>query len=575
MREINLKVCTAKENDYRISREYSEETAVLHLSFARGCRGEAKIYLGTPLNDIFYSWTPVCGVQRTLAQNRSEFETAMVSDGMPCLLLLDGSGNCAFSWTLGDCANQFLYNIGINEEEAAAESIIKFRLDEICAGVEYELEIRCGTRRQTLAKELAAICAYLQKKTGALPAKTPACAYDPIYSFWYSYHQKLTANEVLKECKMAKELGFNTCIVDDGWQTEDTARGYAFCGDWQPAPAKFPDMRTHIAQVHAVGMKYILWYSVPFVGFQSMRFEELSDCILRYEDELGAGVLDPRYKKVRDFLAVTYEHALRQWDVDGFKLDFVDQWHSDDKNAPANDNMDIPSLPEAVYTLMREITERLTAVKSDIMIEFRQRYIGVYMQACANMLRVADCPGDIVKNRAGVLDLRMLASGAVHSDMLMWHRDERPENAARAIIGVMFGVPQLSVRIGELTAAQRSVVKFWLGFINEHREALYFGELCAYDPQLFYTWAKSAKDGVCIAAVYAGGRCIKPDSSPVIYIANGSEDERVIFELCGRYAVQVYDCTGGIVRRGECCFNGLGSVDIPVGGVARLMEEIV
>ena len=47
------------------------------------------------------------------------------------------------------------------------------------------------------------------------------------------------------------------------------------------------------------------------------------------------------------------------------------------------------------------------------------------------MFRVGDCPNNFVKNRVGITDLRMLSGqSAVHSDMLMWHPEESPENCA-------------------------------------------------------------------------------------------------------------------------------------------------
>lgn len=37
---------------------------------------------------------------------------------------------------------------------------------------------------------------------------------------------------------------------------------------------------------------------------------------------------------------------------------------------------------------------------------------------------------------------------AVHSDMLMWHRDDRDEAVALQLLSVAFAVPQISVRLG-------------------------------------------------------------------------------------------------------------------------------
>lgn len=62
----------------------------------------------------------------------------------------------------------------------------------------------------------------------------PDEAKEPMYSTWYSYHQNLDRHELIAELKAAKQLGMETVIVDDGWQTRDGQRGYAHCGDWEP-----------------------------------------------------------------------------------------------------------------------------------------------------------------------------------------------------------------------------------------------------------------------------------------------------------------------------------------------------
>ena len=36
--------------------------------------------------------------------------------------------------------------------------------------------------------------------------------------------------------------------------------------------------------------------------------------------------LDPRYKKVREYLSNLYESAVKEWDLDGLKLDFIDSF---------------------------------------------------------------------------------------------------------------------------------------------------------------------------------------------------------------------------------------------------------
>ena len=155
------------------------------------------------------------------------------------------------------------------------------------------------------------------------PAEVPDFAKDAMYSSWYSFHQDLTDKSIEKECEGAKKCGFKSIIVDDGWQTDVVGEGYSACGDWEVAQSKIPDMAEHVKRVHDIGLKYILWFSIPFVGYKSKNWDKFKNKILYKIDRLSAGILDPRYPDVREFLIKTYENALKNYDLDGFKLDFI------------------------------------------------------------------------------------------------------------------------------------------------------------------------------------------------------------------------------------------------------------
>lgn len=68
-----------------------------------------------------------------------------------------------------------------------------------------------------------------------------------------------------------------------------------------------------------------------------------------------------------------------------------------------------PPLQIGTKPLMSEIMERLRAINPDVMIEFRQPYIGSLMRKYANMFRGTDCPNDAVSDRVRTLDLRFLS----------------------------------------------------------------------------------------------------------------------------------------------------------------------
>ena len=154
-------------------------------------------------------------------------------------------------------------------------------------------------------------------------------------------------------------------------------------------------------------------------------------------------------------VACRYEKAVRKWDIDGLKLDFIGRFALVDgvvDPAVAEDfaGRDIKSIPLAVDAMLSDVVLRLKAVKPDILVEFRQPYVGPGIRRFGNMLRATDCPLSMVENRTRIARLR-LTSGrtAVHSDMLEWHFDETAESAARCILNAIFGVVQYSMHLGK------------------------------------------------------------------------------------------------------------------------------
>ena len=550
--------------EYEFKLQWTEENAAADDKFV--------ISWSTPEVGMMYKWAPSTGLCRNFIADWGGGFQSMVSHGAPVYCAFDGNTINHYCWALSECQKMTMVKSGIIEE--SGDLLCEFTLgtSQFTGEFETRLILRVDQRQLPIYEVLGNVAAWWEA-LGMSPAFVPPAAKEPCYSFWYSYHQDMTDKEVEAECRRAKDLGFDVCIIDDGWQTEDNSRGYGYCGDWEPAPSKFPDMAAHVAEVHKIGMKYVIWYSVPFMGYYSKHYDHFKDMLLRKNDRLNTGVLDPRYKEVRDFLVGIYKKALVDWNLDGFKLDFIDTWRDDPENAPYNENMDIPSLQNAVQVFMTTVMQELKAIKPDILLEFRQGYIGPHMRTFGNMFRVGDCPGDYLSNRVGVFDLRMLmGNSAVHSDMLMWHKDESAELDALQIISIMFGVMQYSARLDIQTPRVKKMSKFWLDFLASHKNVLLEGKLRSYDPHMLYTWAQASADNTCIAAVYAGDKCICPEPLDTIHIANGSTASRVLVELEGQYHVTILNCCGEEVETGSRDFHGINILNIPVGGMAILKK---
>ena len=312
-----------------------------------------------PMIGILYNWSTRTAISHQIEPEWCGYARSMLASNAPALILFDGKSQAKYTWAIDECEKLIYFKDGVLEENGCIQNNIKLHVQQYTNIFETTITLRIDENILPIADAASKIADWWANDLGMTPAHIPSYSYEPAYSFWYSYHQNVTAENVEAECRRAKELGFDVCIIDDGWQTTDSNRGYAYCGDWEIAKPKFPDMAKHVENVHKLGMKYLIWYSVPFMGYKSKHFDEFKDMIMVMHDHFKAGILDPRYKKVRDFLINIYKDAVIKYNYDGLKLDFIDQWCEQDEMAPYNPKMDIPVLQDAVSVFLNDVMREL------------------------------------------------------------------------------------------------------------------------------------------------------------------------------------------------------------------------
>ena len=181
------------------------------------------------------------------------------------------------------------------------------------------------------------------------------------------------------------------------------------------------------------------------------------------------------------------------------------------------------------------------------------------------MLRVVDCPCAAMTNRIGIIDLR-LTSGktAVHSDMTMWNLDDTVESAASQIVSVLYGVPQISVRIDRLNDAHKKMLKFYLGFWREYRDILLDGEFKAYNPEVNYSQASASNETTEIITAY---------SNPIIEVTkkkciavNATGANSLILRGGENKTYTVLNCMGETTAQGTFS-HSLEEISVPNSGM--------
>jgi alpha-galactosidase len=336
-----------------------------------------------------------------------------------------------------------------------------------------------------------------------------------------------------------------------------------------------PDMRGFVDAAHALGVKVLLWYSVPYMGKNAKVVPRFRDKTLRFwEEEGGVYVLDPRFPEVRQYLIDLYTKALREWNLDGFKLDFIDAFAADEKTVfDTTGGRDYASVNEAADRLMTDILAELQKINPGVLIEFRQRYIGPLMRKYGNMFRASDCPNSYVMNRVSTTDLRLLSGNtAVHSDMIMWHPGEPVELAAMQMTNILFSVPQVSVRLRE----HFEMVRFYTSYWNENRSVLLDGDFQARSPAANYPLLIGTSPKKTIVGLYAD-QVVRLDRNTVrlaLDIVNGKNSEQVVLssdENIGTHHYVIRNALGHVTEKGNVeLHRGLTAFSVPVSGILAL-----
>mgnify|MGYP002673358008 FL=1 len=529
-----------------------------------------------PQVDIQTRWAPMVNFNRYLPPNWGCETKSNLASSAPIMAFLNQKGQNRFTVAISEAIREVKIYGGIHEERCEVECRAELFTAPEAPLHSYDVTLRFDTRGIFYADAIRAVTDWFAAMPAYKPSPAPAAAFEPIYSSWYSYHQEVFDKELEAECALAKEYGMKGIIVDDGWQTDDNKRGYAFCGDWEISKRRFPDMPAHVAKIHELGMKYVVWFSVPFVGPYSKAYEHFKGKYLYERKGLNTAVLDPRFPEVREYLINIYENAMREWGIDGFKLDFIDTIRFDGEDPAVAENYagrDIKCLPEAVDLLLSETMRRLRAINSDVLIEFRQSYIGPAIRKYGNMFRAADCPADVLSNRVRTLDLRLTTgTTAVHSDMLEWNSADSAEVAALQLLNVLFCVPQISVKLEVIPEEHRRMLRFWLNFCIEHRDVLLHGYLKPYHPELNYPIVSSETAKEKVIAVYNYGQIVKVacDAGKPCHIVNATERSELYLDLAAAPAsVEAFDALGRPAPVGELK-AGCAKVAIPRAGLLSL-----
>ena len=527
-----------------------------------------------PMRGLLSVWTPTVRRNRAVKQwFAPTVAESRFAEGAPVLAVVERGETNRCTVALSDAVRPAKLSFCVNDFEQLER--VEYRavmLAEPRELAEYAARLRVDRRRVPLAEAIASAAMW---QRSFYPRRLPVDRRSeaPLYSSWYNFHQHPSAEALLADLPMAAKMGFETVIIDDGWQYEGNGTGdYFDCGDWAVAPGKFPDFREFVQRVHDLGMNLMLWFPVHFVGLNTRAFAEFESRCLHVDRGLfRAGVLDPRYPEVRAYIVGILSRFMKDYDLDGLKLDFIDCFSFTEDSPAFVPGMDCETVDAAVIRLMDEIVDALTAVRPDCLLEFRQNYMNAAITAYGSMVRVGDCAFDSVTNRMGVADLRMLCPDtAVHADMLYWAQDETKENCAVQLINILFSVPQVSIQLAKAGPEQRLVIERFVRYMKANCDVLLHASFEVSGVDAGYATLTARSAGKRVTAHYLtdsdafdGQPCdlFNATARPGLLVENATPAEA---------EARIVDCLGRTVDTMRLSPGEIRRLPVPVGGMAAI-----
>lgn len=527
-----------------------------------------RVSLEVPLGDVEGYWYPN-GTMRALPADWSGRDKTSIISSSPLGCVYDRHGRSILAFCFDQQIEESQLRFGVSEEHKSF--VIYYEHDP-----KGPRTIRLATARAGLdyAEAVGLLRDWLRDDIGS-PLPVPFAGTVPVYCTWYAYSQNIDAEKIERDAALAAELGCRAVIIDDGWQKLATGRWYAGCGDWVADPDKFPDMRGHVARLHELGLSVILWVAPLLLGEKSDVYPRLKQFAPYHNaDGWRASGLDPRYREVRDHFVETCIRLVRDYGVDGLKLDFLDGVVAYQGTPTGGD---IPDVGQAIHATLQLLQERLKQAGLDeVLIEFRQAYVGPATAPYGNLLRVGDCPVDANQNRRATVNMRMIAAGQViHSDPTVWDHRAGAEPAARQLLNAYFSVPQVSMDLTGLPQVQRDAVQTVLSQWVEDREAVLFGEVSAGLPSEGYPVVQARHEDRLVVGVYQPMVVtIDLDGVDELRLLNATSHERIVVRWTGkpvRLSGIAHSARGDVGMPLEVALTqGLTELSIPVSGIATL-----
>ena len=449
---------------------------LVHFDLPTGALGEYHLCVRQPMVDIHHSWVGNIdqwrGSELTSVALDYTFESR-ANSAIPIVCNYDRTGQNRGVIALLDTAPPTQVHQRVLIDQPPMRWLrTRFRRSRREGGLRETLVLH--RNRVHFATAVSETLRELVHRNHITPLTAPDWAREPVWCSWYSHLYRLTEADVEAQIPHLEALGIRTMILDASWfKTPDTSYGDIW-GDYQVERSLVPDLPGLVRRLHNAGRKLMLWCAPLYVGHKAKARARLEP-YCAFDGKNRHDRLCPFCPESIAHAAALVERLMRMYQLDGLKLDFLDQGDDPPCVEPAHDHGD-GDYGRAMLRFMAGVRQAIRAINPDAAIEYRIGYSTLNTLNVANCHRGNDAPydADYMRRENQFLRLFCHAPAAVWNDYAYWHADESAENVSLMMGQQIFsgGVPTLSVDLTRLSEAHRRAIARWLEFYQEHRPAL-------------------------------------------------------------------------------------------------------
>ncbi|MCL5270645.1 MAG: discoidin domain-containing protein [bacterium] len=325
---------------------------------------------------------------------------------------------------------------------------------------------------------LSSYGAAVDAARGFKPREPGRWALNPMWHSWYAHSDQIDEAIIRDEARRARALGFTTIELDAGINLPP-GTGYSLENDGHYGfdPQRFPDAKGMIGDMHRAGQRVILHVTPLIMGRNSPAYARMGDCRIRVNGKPDVH-LDPRLKKVHDYLIESWETLFGEYDIDGVWIDFLELPGNTDAPPPGMEVV-CEDMNLAYTRLMQSLYHKALDIDPDAVVILRRSSANLNAKTYCTHVWPMDTPQDYNMNRRDVVFMKTYGSGVLtHACCTSWPISESDVNVARQMASVtLAGVPAVSIPLGPSRASHNAIMKAWLEFYEANKRDLVMGRM--------------------------------------------------------------------------------------------------